>query len=59
MAATLKVHKRDTQNVYVKLVKALHELFQALLSASMSNWTVNSLESIAKVPHQQVAKLGK
>ena len=41
MAATLKVHKWHAQNVCVRLVKGLHEPYQALLSASMSNWTIN------------------
>ena len=34
--STLKVHKRHAQNVYLRLVKSLHEQYQAL-SASMSN----------------------
>ena len=41
MAATLKVHKRHARNVCVRLVNGLYERYQALLSASMGNRTVN------------------
>ena len=41
MAATLNVHKWHAQNVSTRLVKDLHEPYQALLSASMSNKTDN------------------
>jgi len=34
---TLKVHKWHTWNVCVRLVKGLHEPYQALPSASMGN----------------------
>ena len=39
--AHLEVHKWHTGNVYVRLVKGLHEPYQALPSASMSNRIVN------------------
>ena len=41
LAATLKVHKWHNQNVSVRLVKGLHDSYQALLSASMGNETIN------------------
>ena len=41
MAATLKVRKWHAQNVCVRLVKGLHEPYQALPSASMGNGTIN------------------
>ena len=41
MVATIKVHKSHTRNVCVRLVKGLYDPYQALPSASMSNWTVN------------------
>ena len=41
MAATLKVHEWHTQIVCVRLVKGLYEPYQSLLSAFMTNWTVN------------------
>ena len=40
MAATLKVHKWHARNVSVRLVKGLHEPYQALPSASMGNGTI-------------------
>ena len=40
MAATLKVHKWHTRYVCVKLVKGLHEPYQALPNASMGNGTI-------------------
>ena len=52
-AATLKVHKWHAQNVYSRLVKGLCEPYQSLLSAFMSNRTVNFAGNIA---NQQVAK---
>ena len=59
MAATLKVHKWHAWNVRVRLVKGLHEPYQALPSAYQATETLPSLESIAKVPDQEVAKTGK
>ena len=47
MAATLKVHKCHTRNVCVRLVKGLHEPYQALPSASRETGTLPSLASIA------------
>ena len=41
MVATLKLHKWHARNLYVRLVKGLHEPDQAVLSASMSNGIVN------------------
>jgi len=41
MAATLKVHKWHARNVSVRLVKGLHEPYQALPSPSMGNGTIN------------------
>ena len=41
MAATLKVHKWHARNVTIRLVKGLHEPYQALLNASMGNGTIN------------------
>ena len=40
MAAILKVHKWDARNVSTRLVKGLHEPYQALLSATMGNGTI-------------------
>ena len=44
MVATLKVHKWHARNLYVRLVKGLHEPDQALSSAFMSNRTINFIE---------------
>ena len=41
MVATLKVHKCYARNVCVRLVNGLYDPYQALLSASMANKTVN------------------
>ena len=41
MAATIKVYKWHAQNVTVRLVNGLHEPYQAVLSTSMGNRTVN------------------
>ena len=59
MAATSKVYKWHVQNVCVRLVNSLYEPYQALSSASMGNRPLTLLESIAKVPDLQVAKMGK
>ena len=41
MTSTLIVHKWHARNVCVRLVKGLHEPYQALSSASMGNGTIN------------------
>ena len=59
LAATLKVRKKHTRKVCIRLVKGLCEPYQSLLSASMSNGTVTLLERIAKGPDRQVTEMGK
>ena len=53
------MHKWHARNDCVRLVKGLHEQYQALPCASMGNGPLTLLESIAKVPDRQVAKTGK
>ena len=53
-------HIKSVQmNVYLRLVKGLHEPYQALSSASMSNGTVIFDGEHRKVPNWEVAKTGK
>jgi len=54
MPATLKVHKLQTKNVCIRLVKGLHEPYQSF------PWTMGPLlERFAEVADWQEAKLSK
>ena len=52
----IKSAQMTRSNVDTRLVKGFHGHYQALSSASMSNGTLNLLETITEVPHLQVLK---